>query len=793
MANQNPSASDLILAIQLLADSKQAVKSVQLLEKELERLGVTTTKTKANLASLGKADMGTQPAQSVNKLNQALEKTPQATKNATSGLFSLRNMARTALGTFEAMAIFFVSQFVGQAITKVIDSLKQLELSFYRIGIAERALSNAGVNINPQELADIAQRVTETYATVSQIDALKMVSNLAVLTKDLDLTAEQYEKIATAIPLIAQQSDVSIESATDQIITGLTKSGRGWADLGITVDAAIIRQKAVTDGIVESAEAYDALTAEQKQQVEVLALINILNENALENLDSQEQFLTTIAGKQALLTKEWETLTTEMGKLGSPALKSGFDTIIWLIQQLIIQVEYARLNYITFMGVIVGGGMAIREVMRGNIQSVEEFVQVFNQASTEAKRALEVYMSPTVGEDTPTADVPEVDESVIDNQEDLQEALEKMNDEILESQIRLAQDMEDAQIDLGRKLVDIATEYAKKRADAERDYANDIRDIQADYRDDIADIEADQAEDRQERRNDELQKEAEFQNRMQELRENFLMDLEDALHARDARQVLRLTKQYALDKLQAERQRELERENSQREQAEANASFQRRRRDAERERRARLQEAQQEYQDKLAQLQAEEQAEREKAELDYQRKMEDLEREMQNRLEIVGANLIAEYDLTQEGLQAILELYRRYYQEIAGIYQAMNAMLAGQQNLNQSTGSGGSTKGNKSTGGGSNKLMAEGGTIIADKPTQVTFGEAGLEQATFTPLGRTGRDTNKVFSNLSGDGMGGRDIMELLVTLSPDLRAQIVQEATGNVAGVITKISRSKN
>lgn len=792
MANQNPSASDLILAIKLLAETKGAVANIKLLEAELDKLRNKATQTKATLSTLAKDGVISNETytQSIKKVNQELGHTPKALKGATDGLFSLRNMARTALGTFEAMAIFFVTQFVGQAISKVIDSLKQLELSFYRIGIAERALSNAGVNINPQELADIAQRVTETYATVSQIDALKMVSNLAVLTKDLDLTAEQYEKIATAIPLIAQQSDVSIESATDQIITGLTKSGRGWADLGITVDAAIIRQKAVTDGIVESAEAYDALTAEQKQQVEVLALINILNENALENLDSQEQFLTTIAGKQALLTKEWETLTTAIGQTGSPAIKSGLDFIIWALQQIITLVGYAQNVYVAFMAVVVGFSVGFQGLLSGNIRGWEQFIALTKQAMAEATIAMLDYLNPQAPEDTPTAP-PSNEPPVADS--NLQEALEKMNNEILESQIRHAQDMEDAQIDLERKRLDIATEYAKKRADVERDYANDIRDIQADYRDDIADIEADQAEDRQERRNDELQKEAEFQNRMQELRENFLMDLEDALHARDARQVLRLTKQYALDKLQAERQRELERENSQREQAEANASFQRRRRDAERERRARLQEAQQEYQDKLAQLQAEEQAEREKAELDYQRKIEDLEREMQNRLEIVGANLIAEYDLTQEGLQAILELYKRYYQEIAGIYQAMNAMLAGQQNVNQPTGSGGSTKGNKSSGGSSNKLMAEGGTIIADKPTQVTFGEAGLEQATFTPLGRTGRDVNKVFSNLGGEGMGGRDIMELLVTLSPDLRAQIVQEATGNVAGVITKISRSKN
>jgi len=796
MANQNPSASDLILAIQLLADSKQAVKEVQLLEKELNDLGVSINKTKASLSTLGKGntDFG-KTAQDVKKVNTELGNTPKKLKGATDGLFSLRNVARTALGTFEAMAIFFVTQFVGRAITKVVDSLKQLELSFYRIGIAERALSNAGVNINPKELTDIANRVTETYATVSEIDALKMVSNLAVLTKDLNLTAEQYEKIATSIPLIAQQSDVSIESATDQIITGLTKSGRGWADLGITVDSAIIKQKAVADGIVASAEAYDALTAEQKQQVEVLALINILNENALENLDSQTEYLETLAGKQALLTKEWETFTTTLGETGSPAIKTGFDFIIWAVQRLIELTGYAKNVYVAFMAVLVGFSTGFRGLMAGNISSLSEFLALVKQGMAEATMLMLDYLEPQLPEDTPTGSVdaqPELDES----QGDLKEALDKMNDEILEQQIRLAQDMEEAQIDLGRKLVDIATEYAKKRADAEREYSNTVSDIQADYANDIADIEADQAEDKQESRNEELQREAEFQNEMQELKENYLMDLEEALHARDARAVLRLTKQYNLDKLQAERERELERQNSQREEAEARAGYQRRRRDAERERKAKLAEAKREHEEKLAQLKADEEAEKKQAELDYQRKLEDLNREMHDRLEILGASLIAEFNLTKDGLNAILELYSRYYSEIAGIYNAMNTMLnstptpspSGYSPNSQYQG-GDYTAPNNHIGG--HIAFAEGGSMIANKPTKAVFGDNGLELATFTPLDKSGKNVNKLFSNIdTGEGIGGKTVIE--VVLSPDLEGRIVTNSLNQTAEIIQQINRSK-
>lgn len=776
---------DLTLYIQLKAKADQANAEINKLVANLRRIPTEATKANTSL-NFGTEIVNTAKkyAGAVGEVNKNLKETPKHTQAVGHGLLSLNNIARTVFGTFTAMAVFLSTQFIANTISKVIDSLKQLELSFYKLSIAERALSNAGVDITPQQLLDIAKQVTDTYVTVSGIDATKMVSNLAVLTKDLKLTAEQYEKIALSVPLIAQQADVSIESATDQIIQGLTKSGRGWADLGITVDAAIIKQEAINSKIVESAEAYDALTAEQKQQVEVLALINILYENAQENLQSQDEFLTTVAGKQALLNKEWEEFTTAVGVLGTPAVKSGLDFLIWALQQIIILVEYARLGYIGFMGVAIGGFTALQGLLKGNISGLSQFVQLWEQAAGDAMRALNDFMQPDLGEDTPTA--PDTS-PILENQEDLQDALEKMNDEILEAQIKLAQDMEEAAIDLGRKLEDITIEYARKRADAERDYFSRVADINADYRNRIASIAAQQAEEAQRARNDELEREAKFQEQMRQLKEEFLMNLEDALHERDARQVLRLIDQYNLQKAQAEREHALEQENAQREAEERQAKFARERADAERERKAKLAEAQRDYQDKLAKLKADEEAERAAAELAYQRKMQDLEREMQNRLEIVAANLVAEFNLTKEGLDAILALYQKYYAEISQIYAAMNAMLQGQQNLGTGNSSGGTGGG----GGAGGKVMKEGGNMLANSPTTVTFGEAGLELATFTPIGRQGQDISKLFTNLSG-GSGGEEKIGLEVLLSPDLEARVVKNAMGQVSNVITTVRRSK-
>ena len=396
------------------------------------------------------------------------------------------------------------------------------------------------------------------------------------------------------------------------------------------------------------------------------------------------------------------------------------------------------------------------------------------------------------GDTTPTGDKPA--QVLEDDTEDLQKALEKMNDEILEAQLKLAQDMEEAQIDLGRKLVDIATEYAKKRADAEREYASKVADINADYNSKVRDIQSSRAEENQRARNDELEREAKFQEEMRQLKETFLMSLEDALHERDARQVLRLIKQYELDKAQAEREHALDQEQATNEQAERQARFRREMADAERERREKLAAAQRDYQDKLAKLAADEAAERAAAELAYQRKMQDLEREMQDRLEIIAANLVAEFNLTKDGLEAIVALYHQYYEEVSAIYNAMMHMMGGQPAIgggNTGGGSKGGTGGGASTGGA--KRYAQGGVSIVDRPTTAIYGERGPEIATFTPIGRTGRDVNKMFNNL-GDGQGSTSgQLEIGVSLSPDLESRIVKNTLGEAARVITQVSRSKN
>lgn len=738
-----------------------------------------------------------------NGLVPAIEKIPPATKRAGEGF----NILRSAMGFLVAMGMSAFMQGLITMFQKIIDSASQAEQAFIKLAIAEKSISQLGVNINPGELTDIIEKVSAAYVSVSKIDAQKMVSSLAVLTKDLKLSAKEYEKLAMAIPLVAQQAGVTIENATNQVITGLTKSGRGWADLGITVDAEIIRQKAVSAGIVATREAYEALNAEQKQQVEVLALLQILEDNTINNKEQQEKYNNSLAGSQVALNAAWEDFAAAMGTIAAPTIIQFLQSLTKTLTNLNDTIEKGD-TLTTKFSAHLAGLAAIFKVL-GQFPSITLLLGAFASGAIDMAGIGEAYstayqQAKQYQDDlknlTDESTAPKIVGDDTSNQNVL-DAEKEFNQAILDAELKLGQDLEDAKIDYERKLYDIDVEYKAKRLELENDYANKVADINRSYQDKIYEINQRQQEDKAKQRNDELQREREFQNQMLVLKENFLMALDDALHARDARQILKLIKNYELDKAQAERKNALDKQSAKEDAELRQKSYNEDRKKAEADRKAKLAEAQRDYADKIAKLNADEAAEREAARLANERKIEDLHRSMQDRLEVIAAGLVEEYKLTEENLKGIVGLYLKYYNNATQILAAMRAQLAGtmgmmaQMQTMSMSGRGytypSQSAGTSGGGGRTGIQMANGGTIIANKPTTVTFGEAGLEAGTFMPLGRVGKDVNSLFSNVSGAGdSNGRVSIELL--LSPDLESRIVSNTLNKTAEVFTRTQRSK-
>ena len=86
--------------------------------------------------------------------------------------------------------------------------------------------------------------------------------------------------------------------------------------------------------------------------------------------------------------------------------------------------------------------------------------------------------------------------------------------------------------------------------------------------------------------------------------------------------------------------------------------------------------------------------------------------------------------------------------------------------------------------------FAEGGSLIAKRPTAAIFGESGAEMATFTPLGKKGTDINKVFGDTSGIGGNGASL-DLRIAISEGLIAEIVNSSLEGMAAHIEHTRRT--
>jgi hypothetical protein len=318
-----------------------------------------------------------------------------------------------------------------------------------------------------------------------------------------------------------------------------------------------------------------------------------------------------------------------------------------------------------------------------------------------------------------------------------------------------------------------------------------------DYADKIADINQSTSEAQQEARADAQKKEQEaesdHQDKLKELREKYLMDLEEALHDRDARQILRLMRQYQIDKNQAVKDREQKKQDSQ-------IELQQKLQDIEVEKQKKLEAAAQELEDKREQIARDARRARQDAAIAANRALADAriahnralaeqQQYLQRKLRDLAEALAAEYNMSSTQAQALIRMWTSTYGTLSGLSSVNNKQPLSSSVFTSSTPVVSSTWQNSGlfgTGG-----LAEGGSFLATTPTSINVAENRPEMITATPLGRPGRDINKLFTNMGG-GEGGGSSVEIGLSLSPDLEHRIIRKSMDETARVIVRTNKSK-
>lgn len=352
----------------------------------------------------------------------------------------------------------------------------------------------------------------------------------------------------------------------------------------------------------------------------------------------------------------------------------------------------------------------------------------------------------------------------------------------------------DLERDLAKKRADIAEDTAEALEELEQEVAQKRIEINEQAQQALEDLQRDTrqaiARERQQADLKESREEENHQRDLQRMRESYLDDLTDAVKNRDARAIVDLRRRYNRERRESEDSHRTEKRRG-REDTEARIEEIRERERIQTEEIRRNQEQQladleqheQQRRDEIAEKQAEQLADlaenealkREEIEKSFQEQMAKneenfaaqmekentqyaerkaaLDEAMAKRLEDIAKELADEKEITEEGAKALLEALNKTFGIGGDIDKLMEDFAARRKQKmtvqiefeNQSTGAGstntptfpgaGAGQG-QGTHPGSIPGFAEGGTIIARKPTVAMFGEAGPELAQFIPLGQ---------------------------------------------------------
>lgn len=805
-----PEQADESYIIEILIESSKAIKNAQKIEdmteqikNQLKSMADQSGKSIGNLVEGIKKGEGT-----VEELGQAFGKLSDedlrlfqvALRNAKNEMrdtgdisTDLKDTISSSLGSVATIAgvVFNAINKAQQALRKFISTLREgidaagdFSLDMARLNVNLRAFQRTGGDLTASELLPFMEELRETYKVFSEQDMVNATQALLHWGRQLDLTGEQtldLLEVSTKLSLITgQELPAAIRQVTTAAITGRTQSLRPY---GIALDGTKIKHRALNRDLIETGEELDNNT-------KLLIILEEANRVLSETLGEETEILDTLGGSQREVEVGWIDLKKALGELFAPEVKVVNDLLSGLYDTLLKVTDAIKRFNVRLLA-----GLSIQAQVIKNLDDVVtgQF-DFFDRYRKEVDRFTDlVFPEKTLGDGVKKFFQEGVD-AAEEGSADLLEKFEGLGIKIRELLIDEQDDIEDQWEKHFERLVEMGLRFDEKREQNRIKYEGDIAAINRKFNDELEEA-------NEEFREKELDREEDFQDKLKKLREDFLLDLEDALRERDAKQVLSLIRRFKLREKQLKRQEDIEKKQRER-------RFQDRVQDIERQRQIRLRETRIEFEERRRLTRRDYDLRRRLEERNHQERLENIREETQERKEELIRRFEDEHDITKSGAKKVRDVLQEYFgsggevdkiydhlisksvttadkvrQAVGTIAQYINSLREMQVGgLEPLTGPGGSYF---STPNG----YAEGGTVIADRPTTVTFGEGREpEMATFSPIGRIGRDEGKVFGELEGSGKMSKQIIELF--LSDDLVAKTRNNVFNDMAEVVIKQNR---
>jgi hypothetical protein len=702
-----------------------------------------------------------------NNLVQIADNTEKVTKaegdakEETSAFAGAMQQAGAALQMAFGLGVYQIVNNVINIIKGGVQDGLDFAQAMFLIESAVSQMRDAGVNVQFADLAGIVTDLGPKLQAFSNLDLSKIVGGVAALVGQFGATKDEVAGL-TEFSAIAQMrlgtdavANANLVSAALLNITQ-ARSTQILKAMGTEISAQEVYNEAVLLGLDNGAKTYQQLDNNAKIQ----AGITLIMQQQANWQKWISEYQDTSVGQVKDLGAAWTNLWTGWGVAITnlmPTLVNMFDYVIGSLALISGVLESV------IMSLKSGDWSSFADQARAN------FEQLYNLYTNPSLTA--VKGSPTGPSLTPLNPNPDLGGGVNTSAADQLKIEQDAEKEIVSLHDSEAEALTKIQTDYQNKLLEDQTKYDRAMVAEDVDAANQRQKIEENAAETIL-------VDAEKNRQSKIEAEQKYEEEMQNLTDSFQANLIDALRNNDAKTIVHLIEEY--DNQKAEKIRQYNDENVIRDenyQQEIDLEKQKEAYD--------LQQLNNEVAQRKAAL---------KVQFDNENKDAATQRDLQNKAEEVSVGdrlkawadgLQVQYNLTADQMQNIYIVVNDYLGKNGYIDQVYTYIIARMAQVYAALGAGMTTPAAPS-GARGHTGFAAGGSLFANTPTSVTFGEAGPEVAMFIPIGP---GMSSVPAPASGGGNAGGSI-QLHVTLDSNLEAKIVQTSLNNVALMIDRVQR---
>lgn len=756
---------------------------------QLMATGQSLPSAMAGLKDIGELDTG-----AINEAGRSIKQLQTNTEGANKSIFDLGNTAQRVFRSIVGFIVLGILRQMLDLLGELANKGKEFQQTIIDLSISVRAVQRAGMDVTFAEVAEQIDNLTRKFSVLTTTELQSGIDQLLIFGQQVGLTKEQIFALSEAVAVKAVTSHKDFATAVNEVSRALGQGmTRGLTGLGYQISEEQIKIEAYESGLAEAGAELDRNTKAQ-------AIYQLMLKQSGLVVDDVAALQETLVGQLTAEENQLQQLQKELGS-GVIPLKIYWLKIVNFLVEAVLNLgekisgvlTTALRNLATPLFAIVAGFQTWQDILNGQGGSIDTWIEKIKEMR-DAMEEIQNSRIQNLFDPQGLGDLG-IAKSLDKEAEDVDTASDELSDELKDLYIKLREAIISGQQDVAKEnrnflqdMIEDMQKFIFKMKQLAENYAADVSKVWRDYRDKLS--EADRKY-----RLKEINAEKDFQDKMKKLRNKFLLDLEEALEERDARQILRLIREFNA------RSKELE-DDAKKEREQRKRAYEDEKADLAAQRDQRLRELAIEHELRTKQLTDQYEFEKKLAQQEHENKLKELEIQNKERIDKILRQFKDEHDLTLEGAKSIADALREFFGnggQISSIYSQLLAntdifLGAWGERIARmlqyvgmlSSGFGGMSSGSGHSGG---TPASGGGHSSLTSPSSIQSMSAGspiTAMSNFTPTNTENRIPQmSVIPSQTSTGKA-----QVLIQLSPGLEGKIVNSALNKVADIIIENNR---